>query len=135
MGYTRHHAILVSSFGYGDWIEQAHREACRWFHWVSPLSPPQLNNVRSFFIPPDGSNEGWEESDEGDRRRDAMIGWLRAQRFTDGSSPLEWAEVLYGDDNGEARVIRHDAEDQATTRDALRSCVKDPPRRPGCAGR
>ena len=36
------------------------------FPWVSEISPTAINGYVSFFIPPDGSKEGWKESTEGD---------------------------------------------------------------------
>lgn len=59
---------------------------------------------------PDGSKEGWEHSDVGDKARDSYTDWLKAQAYEDGSSPLQWVEVQYGDDNGETKIIRHSDE-------------------------
>jgi hypothetical protein len=109
MGYMRHHAIVVTGM-HGDWIDRAHAEAARIFPWVSPISDEGVNGAKSFFVPPDGSKEGWGESDEGDARRAQFIAWLNAQRYEDQSSPLDWVEVQYADDNLETLVCRHSDE-------------------------
>ena len=102
MGYMRHHAIVVSC-DHGT-IKGAHREALRIFDWVSPISPPAMHEVRSFFIPPDGSKEGWDMSNEGNSRRDRFIGWLSKPKNRDH---FHWVEVQYGDDLRESVVTRN----------------------------
>jgi hypothetical protein len=68
MGYMRSHAIVVESWN-NEMLIAAHNFAASLFPWVSPISPPRLNAIRSFFVPGDGSKEGWTESLEGDQRR------------------------------------------------------------------
>lgn len=113
MGYERDNAFIVSG-RFGDWIDKAHAEAERIFNqeeeafgdpWdvVSPILTSPVNGVRSFFVAPDGSKEGWDTSDIGDARRAEFVRWLEAQRYEDCSSPLNWVEVQYGDDEHETR--------------------------------
>ena len=106
MGYMRHHAIVVTSWD-SDILEEAHAKAREIFPYVSPISPPATNGYAAFFIPPDGSKEGWPASDDGDDRRNKFIAWLNEQRFPDGSTVLDWVEVQFGDENGESKVCRH----------------------------
>lgn len=109
MGYERHHAIVVSARTAGQ-IDAAHAEALRVFDdRVSGIMASPVNGVRSFFIPPDGSKEGWPESETGDQQREEFVAWLDAQRYGDGSSPYKWVEVQYGDDDRETKVCRSDA--------------------------
>lgn len=109
MGYMRSHAIIVQDYGYGDWMEKAHAEAVRIFPWVSPLSDYAVNGIRSFFVPPDGSKEGWAESDDGDARRAEFLAWLKGVKHNDGSSPLAWVEVQFADDEHQNRItMAHD---------------------------
>ena len=103
MGYIRNHAIVVTAT-YGDHIERAHAEASRIFPWVSPISPKGINGTRSFFIPPDGSKEGLDESDLGDVRRKEFKRYLCREAFTDGSVPFDWIEVAYGGDDVRAFI-------------------------------
>lgn len=69
-----------------------------------------MNFYESFFVAPDGSKEFWEISEAGDRLRDEFVAWLNEQRFADGSSPFDWVEVQYGDDERETKIIRHSDE-------------------------
>ena len=111
MGYIRDHAIVVVGT-YDDWIDRAHAQATGMFPWVSPISPKAINSSRAFFVPPDGSKEGWPESDAADLVRDSFILWLRAQCYEDGSSPLKWIEVIVSDDELELSIERSYADSQ-----------------------
>jgi len=114
MGYIKRHTIVVTDHGYGDHIESAHKEALRIFGdgSVSEILGPLMNSERSFFIPPDGSKEGWVESDKGDLNRSEMIKYLKSVRYEDGSSPLSWVEVFFGEDNGLAEIVNHSGKPQ-----------------------
>ncbi len=103
MGYMVHHAIIVTS-EFRDRIMEAHVYAQTVFIEVSMIIRGTANNSCSFFVPPDGSKEGWNESEYGDDRREEFVGYLRAQ---DG---LSWVEVQFGDDEGDNHVIRSDAD-------------------------
>lgn len=134
MSYTIHHAIVVTaaydaSLSLGDnvpagvhWAEYARQKALEIFGagQVSEVVDTRLNNVRSFFVGPDGSSENRDESDEGDAARERYIAWLRDQSYginEDGEyegSPLAWVVVRYGDEQGEAPELLADSnEDQA----------------------
>jgi hypothetical protein len=102
----RHHAIIVTCWNEQK-IEAAHKRALEIFRAVSPILKSQMNHYCSFFIPPDGSKEGWSESDAGDSLRDAMIEWLNDQAYKDGSTSFDWIEVQYGDDERVSKIIRH----------------------------
>ena len=62
----------------------------------------------SFFIPPDGSKEGWDDSEEGDKSRDRFVGWLRSVREKYG---LSWVEVQYGDNDYITKILRDSDEE------------------------
>lgn len=107
MGYIRHHAIIVTS-----WDEKAasraHKKATALGCQVSPMAVSRVNADRSFCVFPDGSKEGWHDSNDGDERRDALVAWLQKNEFVydDGSSPFAWVEVAYGNDDAKAEVTR-----------------------------
>ena len=106
MGYMRHHTIIVCS-----WNEQllasVHSEAVTIFDTqVSNIVKSKMNGYYSFFIAPDGSREGWEDSDEGDKKRNEFIGYLETQKYEDSSTPVAWVEIQFGDDEGETKIIR-----------------------------
>ncbi len=113
MGYIRHHAIVVT--GQHERISEARQAAvdagCR---LVSEVIGPGINATSSFLVAPDGSKEGWRDSDEGDAARERFIEWLRGQyRFA-------WAEIVLCGEDAEALIERHawqfDDEDDACSR-------------------
>jgi len=106
MGHIRNHSIIVEA-NYGDHIQNAHTKASAIFPYVSPISSEVVNGSRSFFIPPDGSKERWEESHEGDARREEFKKWLREQAYEDGSSPISWVEVWFGGGDRDAKIVSH----------------------------
>lgn len=115
MGYIRHHAIIVTSWKQNK-IEEAHRVACDIFPVVSEITKNIVNHYMSFFIPPDGSKEGWDESEIGNKRRDKFITWLDKQRWGDGSTCLGWVEIQYEDDDGVNKITRNSDEEERVER-------------------
>ena len=110
MGYMRAHAIVVTSWE-NKAILRAHKKAKEIFgEQVSSVTPTAINGYRSFLIPPDGSKEGWEESNFGDSNRKAFKDWLNSQRYEDGSTNLNWVEVQYNDDEKETKIVSHSDE-------------------------
>lgn len=111
MGYMRLHAIVVTGGQWGDTpIEAVHQKACEMFSGegrtlVSELMPEAINGYRSFFIAPDGSKEGWTDSDIWDERRQRFIEWLKSKRYEDGSGPCSWVLVQFGDDDMVTRIV------------------------------
>ncbi len=102
MGYIRHHAIIVTSWREAS-VLKAHAEAERLFAdtaaHVTPISPPAVNGETSFAVLPDGSKEGWGDSDKGDAARDALKAYL-LNMDTEGSW-CHWVEVNFGGDEGD----------------------------------
>ena len=114
MGYSRNHAIIITTHD-PSLMVQAEAVALRLFLYVAPVTPVMrhpVNGSASFAILPDGSKEWWDHSNRGDEARTDLIRWMNEQRYSDGSSPFDWVEVQYGDDNGETIVIRHSDEPQ-----------------------
>jgi hypothetical protein len=115
MGYRRHHAIIVTGCDYAQSrtaLAAAHKFAQRDGGVVSPIVASRLNGYLSFALFPDGSKEGWNNSNEGDAHRAALIEFMDGFRYADGSSPLAWVEVQYGDDDGRTCIISHSDEPQ-----------------------
>jgi len=108
MGYMRHHAIVVTSWD-RERLDEAHAEASRIFADVTSIATGTAEGYQSFLIPPDGSKEGWRESDEGDDRRHEFLAWLEIRRY-DGDARLQWVEVQFGDDNGDDRIVQSSAD-------------------------
>jgi hypothetical protein len=111
MGYMRHHAIVVTGWESAavKAREAAYDIACDVEEMrvaqgpilhVTELSPLAMNGYRSFLVCPDGSKELWADSEFGDLWRARFIDWLKA----DGG--VSWAEVQFGDDGGDNRLLR-----------------------------
>lgn len=113
MGYNRHHAIIVTGFD-APTVEKAHDRASTLAMSVGPLERAPSNSWWSFCIFTDGSKEGWGESDRGDAQRAEFIAYLDSMRYEDGSSPLSWVEVQYGDDERVTKVTAHSDEPKRT---------------------
>lgn len=106
MGHATHHAIVVSSFDEKLAIK-AHRKAYAMFYSVSGILISQVNAEYSFFIPTDGSKDGWAESEAGDKQRKAFMDWCDSQAHEDGSNSLQAVEMFYHDENNKAGIVRH----------------------------
>jgi hypothetical protein len=96
------HAIVVTS-RFAAVIAEAHKRCCelveanpdhlgRPAFAITPLTPLGRNGVRSFMVAPDGSKEGWSESDLGDTLRKQIATILH--EFT---AYLDWVEVEFED--------------------------------------
>lgn len=107
MGTMIHHAIVVTSWG--DYTERARAEAirCCGDEHVSAMMPRLLNDYSSFLVAPDGSKEGWPDSDQGEARRATFVAWLHRQRHSDGSTPYEWVLVEYGKFLQGGKILDH----------------------------
>ena len=103
MGHIAHHAIVVTSWNEKD-ANEAHAKAVELKCNPSPIMVSDVNSYRSFLIPSDGSKSGWPDSSDGDERRRLFKEWTKTKRHDDGSSPLEWCEVMYGADDKNVTV-------------------------------
>lgn len=96
MGYIKHHGIVVSASNQ-KYIKNPHEKALEIFgETVTEIIESGINGYVSFFIAPDGSKEGWEESDRGDLNRDQFKNWVK---HYDGF--IDCVEIYYGGDEPE----------------------------------
>jgi hypothetical protein len=105
MGYIRHNAIIVTSWNQDRLALAAFQARSIGLAVLGPSPPTNPNQYVSMLVCPDGSKEGWAESDSGDERRAEFRQWLDSQRHEDGSTPYEWAEIAYGSDDRKAEVV------------------------------
>lgn len=105
MGVIIHDAIVVTSSSFNS-IQVARHRAEDLSLDPTTVSCSKINSYYTFLIPPDGSKEGWAESDEGNKGREHWKKWAREQE--DGNIFLEWVEVSYGPDLSLARVNEQD---------------------------
>lgn len=102
----RHDAIVVTSWN-GDAMEEAAAKARSIGLEVLGPSAVATNGIRTLLVCPDGSNEGWDESNEFDVKRSKYLEYLNSVRATDNSSCLSWVALAYGDDDGDAEITAH----------------------------
>jgi hypothetical protein len=134
MGYNRHHAIVVTgprkSYGRSDidanldkTIYAVQRSVYDlagkhgYAFLIGPVVESAANSYGSFLVAPDGSKEGWRDSEQGDVLRNEIITYLETLRYGDGSTSFDYVEVQFGDDNLETKVIRDS--DQARRSEAV----------------
>ena len=113
MGYIKHNAIIVTGFQ-EDKMVKARNKAIKIFKKCfedEPMDATELigkiqnglcNGQQSFFIAPDGSKEGWETSDNGDKARKLFLQWLGEQ--TD--IYCDWIEIRFGGDDDDNTFVR-----------------------------
>lgn len=80
-------------------------EAKNGFQLISPVVPSLINNYHTFFIAPDGSKEGYDLSDDGDRIRTQVVALLDSYKTEDGTFPVSYVELYYGDDVLPAAIL------------------------------
>ena len=109
MGYLLHKAMIVNGWD-GDAVAKAHEAVVAIYseggqlRLVSPVIPHVCNGGASFFIAPDGSKEGWSESNLGDELRESAKVALNAVNLVD------WCEVMCGGDDGQCAILSHNME-------------------------
>jgi len=97
MGYIKHNAIIVTDWD-EDRIASLHKTAKSMFGvLVSELVPSVANMYLTFLIAPDGSKEGWNTSNEYDKKREQFF------RLMTGYPDA--VEVSY-DECGHAAIVR-----------------------------
>ena len=106
MGYMRHDAILVTSWK-REVLDVAAAKARELGLEVLGPSAVVTNGISTFLVCPDGSKEGWGESDEFDGKREKLLEHLKTERYEDGSSCLAWAALAYGSDDRDAEIVEH----------------------------
>lgn len=100
MGYIANHTIVVEGWSESKELKKAHKLAKKVCSSVSPITKSVTNGSCAFFVAPDGSKEGWDDSQRGDEARNTLIDFLR-------ETDLDWVEVRFGgDDPAQARIQR-----------------------------
>lgn len=92
MGYMAHHAIIVTGWD-ATQVQTAHDEARKIFgSLVTEIIRSKMNGYQTFFVGPDGSKEGWDESDAGNARREQFKSWISSIK----NQWLDVTELRYG---------------------------------------
>lgn len=95
MGTMNHDAVIATTASDEGW-EAATRQ---WLngehgHRFAGSTQAAVNGYRTLVLLPDGSKEGWPDSEEGDALRDEFIDWLRVRR---SMVWWDWVEVSLGE--------------------------------------
>jgi hypothetical protein len=99
MGFICHNAIVVTADS--DAIKAIHAEAVRLCgDLVSNVVKARINFEASFFVAPDGSKEGWGDSQIGDKGRAALREYLKTCK----GGP-DWVEVAYSPDAEHVNIV------------------------------
>ena len=83
---------------------------------VTSIQSSTINNYKSFLIVPDGSYERWEQSEEGDVKRDLFFSALRTTIislngvFEHLNDFVDCVEVEYGGSDNKSFVLRTNKE-------------------------
>ena len=102
----KHDAIVVSSFEDAA-IKRAVGKAKEIGLEVLGPSSNAFNGYLTILICPDGSKEGWPESNASDHRRAEFLQWLDGERYADNSSSFDWVAIAYSGDDWEAKITAH----------------------------
>lgn len=108
MSAITHHAIIVTSWRH-ELLTALVAHAINLGATVVGPGAEVTNGYKTVVVVPDGSKTGWEDDVLGNEAREAIRYWLNEQRYDDGSSPLEWVEVAYGNDLSTGAYVVTDA--------------------------
>lgn len=100
MGYIRHDAVIVTAWD-AERLAKCVAKADELGLRHTNIVESQINGYASFLIVPDGSKEGWEDSNAGDALRAEWIVWARANR----DLWVDWVLVSYGGDEPERTSV------------------------------
>ena len=115
MGRIKHHTIVVTGF-LDEHIDEARKKAVEIFeefcknemvkppygsNIISPIMGSLTNGLKSFFIAPDGSNEGWHLSNNCNDARSAFLDWLKVS-----GNYCDYIEVVFGGDDEYQAIVR-----------------------------
>lgn len=97
MSVVQHRAVIVTCWE-RKLLEQTHAVAVSlWGGLVGPVVIGTCNGYLSFAVLPCGSKRGWDEQVEHKARAEKFRLWLESLRYEDGSHPIAWVEIVYGE--------------------------------------
>lgn len=97
MGTIIHNAIVVTGTNISLAADMARSLGLQ----VLGPSESVINGYQSILVCPDGSKEGWEDSDKADALRAQFRTWLNSRK----NEGMEWVEVRFGPDTEGAYVL------------------------------
>lgn len=107
MGYIKHESLLITVSAHArELAEECHSLAEELLpDVVTELKESPYESYYSFAVLPDGSKEGWDESDKYEQARDELIQWIVSKRYEDDSSPIRAVLATY-DEQGMIGIMK-----------------------------
>lgn len=104
MGYIRHHTIAITSWKKEE-LEKLHIK----INAIAPniitnIYKSPLNGYHTFYLIPDGSKEGWEESEAYNEIRNRIKNIIKEMKYDDGSNCIRFCELYYGGDDSKPKI-------------------------------
>ena len=99
MGIINHNAIIATTWDNKEikrlkkWIGKLERNDQ--FHFI--LGQAFTNSYQTIVLVPDGSKEGWDESERWDNIREKFIKELDKGAYDDGSNSWDYVEIGFGE--------------------------------------
>jgi hypothetical protein len=100
MGVINHNAVIATTWHEESFClvrKRIEEKVPQDQQWLFTFTPRVMNGFQTIVLAPDGSNEGWSESDTGDDLREWFIDLLSRHVYEDGSSCWKWIEVGFGE--------------------------------------
>ena len=94
MSHTKHDAIVITTWD-PPLIKSAQRKAKKLGLPVTNICRSSINGYYTICVCPDGSKEGWDESEAGDKGRAELVAWMKTHAYEDGSNRLQWVHIEY----------------------------------------
>jgi len=101
MGYMLHHTIVVLT-GNRATVVGLHKIATNLGLCPSYIHESMVNEYYSFFIPPDGSKEGWPESNAMDKAREEFIREIKSLGWQ-----ASWFHAEFAGDDRQYNILDH----------------------------
>ncbi len=105
MGYMKHHGMAITSDN-KELLLKVRNEAIHIFgndNLLTDIVSSPLGGYSSFFVAPDGSYEGYEESDLGNRHRALLLTYINTLSTDEGDgnwySDVRYCLFSYGSDS------------------------------------
>lgn len=98
MGMQSHVGIVVTSYN-DEAITDVWIDATEIFYEVSDILDSKMNGVKSFFIPPSGSNVGREQAKKHEKDCQTFKEILKKY------PSLSWVQIQYGDENHDNKIL------------------------------
>lgn len=107
MGRIKHDAIVVTAWS-TKYLSPVHEKACELFGpLVSEMVPGAVNGQASFLVAPDGSKEGWDDSDLHDDLREQFKEYLKSE-----NTFVDYVFINFGGDDDACHVYSGQYEEE-----------------------